>query len=93
MLFRSKVSGTNGEAVLYFDVASGLLVRSKRRMPNPLTGKEVDTVGDYQDYKTVGGIRYPMKLVSFMDGKKTFELEITEIKFLSKIADKVFEKP
>lgn len=40
---------------------------------NPRQGKQVTVENHYSDWKTVGGVTYPYKQVTYMDGKKTAE--------------------
>ena len=88
-----KVARGEGEWALYFDGASGLLVKSKRRMPHPLSGQEVDGEVVYSGYKDVSGVPYPMRMTTYTEGEKMFELEIAEIQFLDQIDDRLFDKP
>jgi hypothetical protein len=81
------------ESTLFFDSKSGLLAKATKRMQHPLTRKEVDGEVLYSDYKEVSGVQYPMRITSFSDGKKIAELEITRIKFLKRVEDRLFEKP
>jgi hypothetical protein len=90
-----KVSGESfgGEATLYFDAKSRLLVKSKRRMQHPLTRQEVDAEVLFSDYKETSGIQYPRRITTFVDGKQVIEMEITRIELLKKLDDRLFEKP
>ena len=82
-----------GDAVLFFDTKSGLLVKSKRRMQHPLTRQEVDGEVILSDYKEVSGVQYPRKIATYIDGKKVIEMEIARIELLKKLDDRLFEKP
>jgi photosynthetic reaction center cytochrome c subunit len=60
-------------ATLYFDTKSGLLVRVVRYTPSPIG--RVPTQLDYDDYRDVGGIKFPFKYTfSWLDGKDSFQL-------------------
>lgn len=87
------VSSDQEKYTLYFDSKSGLLVKSKRRMQHPLSGKEVDGEGLFGDYKEVAGVQYPQRISTYIEGKKVIELEITRIELLKKVEDQVFAKP
>src|SRR5262249_48389857 len=82
-----------GQAILYFDRKSGLLVKSQRRMPHPLSGQEMDGEAVFGDYKETWGTQYPHRITSFAGGKKIIEMEITRIELLKKLDDRLFEKP
>jgi photosynthetic reaction center cytochrome c subunit len=63
---------------LYFDVKTGLLVRSVRYSESPV-GK-VPTRVDYSDYRTVSGVKVPFKWVStWTDGRTVFQLDSVQI--------------
>jgi hypothetical protein len=66
-------NGPNGTlATLYFDDASGLLVRMVRHGRSPIG--RVPTQVDYSDYREVGGIRFPFHWTfAWLDGRDTFE--------------------
>ncbi len=60
-------------ATLYFDKASGLLVRLVRYGKSPIG--RVPTQVDYADYRDVGGIKIPFKWTfTWLDGRDSFEL-------------------
>jgi hypothetical protein len=66
-------NGPNGTlATLYFDDASGLLVRMVRHGRSPIG--RVPTQVDYSDYRDVGGIRFPFRWTfAWLDGRDNFE--------------------
>ncbi len=65
--------GPNGTlATLYFDDATGLLVRMVRHGRSPIG--RVPTQVDYSDYRDVGSIKFPFHWTfTWLDGKDTFE--------------------
>jgi hypothetical protein len=69
---------------LYFDKESGLLTKSVVLL-------DVEFI--YGDYKEVAGLKWPMKLRLYVDGKRGGELEITELRLLDKIDGSAFAKP
>ena len=66
-------NGPNGTlATLYFDDASGLLVRMIRHGRSPIG--RVPTQVDYSDYRDVGGIKFPFHWTfAWLDGRDNFE--------------------
>jgi photosynthetic reaction center cytochrome c subunit len=66
-------NGPNGTlATLYFDDATGLLVRMVRHGRSPIG--RVPTQVDYADYRDVGGIKFPFRWTfAWLDGRDQFE--------------------
>jgi hypothetical protein len=66
-------NGPNGTlATLYFDDASGLLVRMVRHGRSPIG--RVPTQVDYADYREIGGIKFPFRWTfAWLDGRDNFE--------------------
>jgi hypothetical protein len=83
--------GPNGTlATLYFDDASGLLVRMVRHGRSPIG--RVPTQVDYSDYRVVGGIRFPFHWTfAWLDGRDTFEF--SDVKLNVPIAAAKFGEP
>lgn len=89
-----KVSSKGHEDVkLYFDKASGLLVKVEYRATDQRTGEEVIRAAVFTNYKEFDGLKYPVKAILYEDGKQTMEAEITEVKFPEKLDESVFAKP
>jgi hypothetical protein len=58
---------------LYFDKQTNLLVREVRYTPTPIG--RVPIQSDFDDYRDVGGIKFPFKYTySWLDGRDSFEL-------------------
>jgi photosynthetic reaction center cytochrome c subunit len=77
-------------ATLYFDTKSNLLVRVVRYTPSPIG--RVPTQLDYDDYRDVGGIKFPFKYTfSWLDGKDSFRL--SDVKTNVPIEAARFTKP
>jgi photosynthetic reaction center cytochrome c subunit len=80
MLLKDKVvqlvQGTGPREMLvtfYFDQISGLLVRVVRYGSSPIG--RLPTQIDYEDYRDVGGIKFPFRLTfSWLDGRDSFEM-------------------
>jgi len=67
-------TGANGAlATLYFDKASGLLVRQVRYADSPVG--RLPTQIDYSDYRDVSGVKMPFHwTVAWLDGQDTVQL-------------------
>jgi ubiquinol-cytochrome c reductase cytochrome b subunit len=77
-------------ASLYFDRESGLLVRTIRYTPSKI-GK-VPTQVDYEDYRDVGGIKFPHRWTfTWLDGRDVFEF--TDVTFNAPIDPAKFGEP
>jgi hypothetical protein len=80
---------------LFFDKDTGLplkrsWVRKLKLGPQLITDKHEVL---YDDYKEVGGVKYPAKLRISIDDKETEAAEITELKIVEKFDEKTFAKP
>ena len=77
-------------ATLYFDQESGLLVRMVRYGNSPIG--RVPTQIDYGDYREVGGIKMPFRMIfGWMDGRDAIQL--SEVKLNVPIAEARFGRP
>jgi hypothetical protein len=90
-VFLLQGNGERGAFVsLYFDQTTGLLVRTIRYTPSKI-GK-VPTQVDYEDYRDVGGVKYPHKWTfTWLDGRDTFTFE--DVKFNIPIDAAKFGEP
>ena len=77
---------------LFFDKESGLLVKSSGRIVQ-VKNQEADLEIFYSAHKETEGVKWHTKAVQYLEGKKTDETEITELRFLPKIDDGEFRKP
>lgn len=84
-------NGPNGTlATLYFDDASGLLVRMVRLGRSPIG--RVPTQVDYGDYRDVGGLKFPFRWTfAWLDGQDHFEF--SDVKLNVPIAAATFGEP
>ena len=84
-------NGPNGTlATLYFDDATGLLVRMVRHGRSPIG--RVPTQVDYADYRDVGGIKFPFRWTfAWLDGRDNFEF--TDVKLNVPIDAATFGEP
>jgi hypothetical protein len=78
---------------LYFDTASGLLVKREYPLLDPASGKEVLQEVVFRDYQETDGLKHYKKILAFRDGKKVFDAKVIEIEFFDKLDEKVFAKP
>jgi hypothetical protein len=79
---------------LYFDKKTNMLLKMEHQAKDVMAGDtEFNQETFYDDYKDVDGTKQPHKLVIKRDGKDFVDAEITEIKLLEKLDDKVFDKP
>jgi hypothetical protein len=78
---------------LYFDKASGLLVKFEHRVKDEGSGQEVTEEFFASDYKEVEGTKQSMKFTVKRDGKLFIEGELSEYQLLEKVDDSVFAKP
>ncbi|MFO0805647.1 MAG: hypothetical protein U0791_21300 [Gemmataceae bacterium] len=82
------------EVTLYFDKASGLLVKSETQVKDEFSGwKEVLEESFYEDYKDAGGVKEATKLRVLRDGKPLISSNPTDYKSIEKPDPKLFEKP
>jgi photosynthetic reaction center cytochrome c subunit len=84
-------SGPHGVLVtLYFDRKTNLLVRMVRYSQSPVG--RIPTQVDYDDYRDVGGIKFPFSYTfSWLDGKDAYKL--SDVKVNVPIDPAVFRKP
>jgi hypothetical protein len=64
---------------LFFDEQSGLLVKSEVKVPGGPFGQLQTSEMHFLDYKGPGGVRYPSRLVTYLNGEKKSELVVTEL--------------
>jgi photosynthetic reaction center cytochrome c subunit len=84
-------NGPNGTlATLYFDDASGLLVRMVRHGRSPIG--RVPTQVDYAEYRDAGGIKFPFRWTfAWLDGRDNFEF--SDVKMNVSIDAATFGEP
>jgi hypothetical protein len=80
---------------LFFDKASGLLVRSDVKTLNEFEGwKECTDESHLSDWKDIGGgVKAFHKFKTLRDGKTLLESDMTDFKRPEKLDSKLFEKP
>jgi hypothetical protein len=80
------------DITLYFDADSGLLVKAERQVYDNLVEKEVTEERFYQDYPKKAELPYARKVFTKVGGRKSDSYEVTEVKFLEKVDEKLFRK-
>jgi hypothetical protein len=78
---------------LFFDKASGLLVKTETRTIDIQSGEEKTEEQLLSDYKETEGVQRPGKVVVLRDGKKYVTLTIDEVKLVDKFDKDFFTKP
>jgi photosynthetic reaction center cytochrome c subunit len=75
---------------LYFDAESGFLLREVRYSKSPIG--RIPTQIDYSDYRDVGGIKMPFRLVfAWLDGRDSIQLD--KIQINATVDKSKFSKP
>jgi hypothetical protein len=77
---------------LYFDKASGLLVKAVRHARGP-GGREGESEFYYSDYKDFDGVKQYTKLQVTSGGKEIANTTLSDFKPLEKLDKKAFERP
>ncbi len=81
------ITNTKGIAIkLYFDAATGLLIRDEMR-----NGDQVET-SDYSDYRDVHGIKQPFAMRVTL-GDESYEIRLDDVKINPAIARSEFDFP
>lgn len=79
---------------LYFDKASGLLVKTEQQVNSEEhQGQEVTQEIIFTDFEEVQGMKFPMKTVTRRNGKQFLEVTRTEVRRLEKLDDSLFVRP
>ena len=81
------------DVTLYFDKASGLLVKHENQIKDEGTGQEVLEETFHSAYKDVQGTKQATKLVAKRDGKLYLDIEVSEITLVEKLDPGTFDKP
>jgi len=77
---------------LSFDAVTGLLIKNQFHTVDP-TGRETLHEVYHENYKEFNSVKYPAKIVTYVDGKKNRETIISELQFPDHIGDEVFANP
>lgn len=82
-----KVELKSSKKVDYYDVKTGLLVKSEQAQSTPQG--EVVTVNMYRDYKVFDGIKFPTKLITEAPGQ-VIEVTVTSVELNKNVTEKDF---
>jgi hypothetical protein len=83
----------HGDVTLYFDKASGQLVKTEKMIKVPEEDKPVKEEVSYSDYREFGGVKWPTTIAILRNGEPYVKATRTDIKPSPKIDAKAFEKP
>jgi hypothetical protein len=86
-------SAGHREVALYFDKASGLLVKAVSRLHDPAGGRDVSQEKTYSSYKELDGILRPTRVAVVRDGQPYLDIEVLEHKTVDKFPESVFALP
>jgi acetyl esterase/lipase len=78
---------------LYFDTASGRLVKLERRIYDDSAKKEVLQEEFFSDYQNSDGVTTARKHRWHRDGKKALEMTLTEVRYPDRLDAKLFADP
>src|SRR5262245_5285529 len=78
---------------LYFDKATGLLVKREHDVQDPATGALVAQEAVFGDFREKDGVQHWTTITVFRAGNKMIEAKVKEIEFLEKVDAKLFLKP
>jgi hypothetical protein len=77
---------------MYFDKASGLLVKTERRALN-YRREEARQEAYFDDYRATAGITRPMRFTLYQDGQLVSQGEITEVRYPGDLPADTFTAP
>jgi hypothetical protein len=83
----------HGDITLYFEKASGLLVKSEAMIKVPEEEKPVKEETTYSDYRDFDGVKWPTAITMLRNGEPYVKAKRSDIKPSPKIDAKAFEKP
>lgn len=78
---------------LYFNPTDHVLVRTQQKTKSMMTQAPGIGHTDYSDVRPESGIQAPHKWVSYFEGEKVIEAELTKLEVNPKIDPAVFERP
>ncbi|HTU90311.1 MAG TPA: alpha/beta hydrolase, partial [Gemmataceae bacterium] len=78
---------------LYFDAATRLLAKVEWRVLNDSGQKEVVKEDLFSDYREIEGVPTATQLLRRSDGKKTLELNFTEVRYPERLVAAEFDDP
>ncbi|MCX6561429.1 MAG: DUF620 domain-containing protein [Candidatus Aminicenantes bacterium] len=78
-------------ATLFVDAATGLLLKSKAKAQDPMTGGDVETETLYEDYRKVGETTAFFKMTTFQNGAEYVRLTFSKIEYNAPLEDVFFK--
>jgi len=80
---------------IYFDRKTDLIVKAEYQVLDWVTGNEIkeERITDPKDYVERDGLKHAVKGQVLRDGRRFLDLEIHELRYLTRIDPKVFAKP
>src|SRR5262245_15148415 len=96
--FVPKSQAAQFDGVFYFDKERSLLtsVRVKRFVPTaPDSKTQLEVIHEWklEEYKEIDGVKLPMKLILYQDGKKLCEICLQGVRFFNKLDVEIFSPP
>jgi len=85
-----KVSPSGEKETVWYDITSGLQVKTMSVKTNEQMGGEFTVVGLYDNYKEVNGIKFAHKIVQSF-GPQTLDMEVTSVEVNTKLGDDIFQ--
>ncbi|MCB0380729.1 MAG: insulinase family protein [Flavobacteriales bacterium] len=85
-----KLSASGEKETVWYDVASGLQVKTMSVQTNEDMGGEFVVMGLYSDYKEVNGIKFAHKIKQSF-GPQVLDMEVTSVEVNTKLGDEVFK--
>ncbi|MGE0561160.1 MAG: M16 family metallopeptidase [Flavobacteriales bacterium] len=85
-----KISASGEKETVWYDVASGLQVKTMSVQTNEEMGGEFVVMGLYSDYKEVNGIKFAHKIKQSF-GPQALDMEVTSVEVNTKLGDEVFK--
>jgi hypothetical protein len=89
---RVKAKG-HRDVTLYFDKATGLLVKRAHPVLDPMSGKEILQEVVFAGHADKDGVKHWRAITAYRAGKKVIEARVTELEFLAQVDPKLFAKP
>jgi len=81
----------NTSAVYYFDLGTGLLIKSVAQ--GDMQGQQVENTTTYSDYREVDGYSMPYKVTISMGGMFEMTNEVTKAEVNKPVDEAIFAKP
>ena len=85
-----KLSASGEKETVWYDVASGLQVKTMSVQTNEDMGGEFVVMGLYSDYKEVNGIKFAHKIKQSF-GPQALDMEVTSVEVNTKLGDDIFK--